>query len=317
MLMICFDPIQTAHALNYVLVADAIDCILAKMRSEQAYAPERIVMPTSELDSLLVMPAYDDDWIVTKLVTVHRNNFLLGMPMIQGEVILMRKIDGCRVLQLDGATVTAFRTAALSLVAIRKMGFGDAKSFVVVGSGTQARAHVEALFSMFPACKIKLFARNAISIGDFIRDWQQRQFQISLADELHEAVHQCDVVVTATSSSQPVIPESMISVSNRGQLIVAVGAYRKDMAEVPKSIVQNASSIVVDTLAGAKREAGDLIQAGVDWANVVELASRGEVDRRPDGISIFKSVGNALWDLAAARSAYQSLSTPSSLSQPW
>ncbi len=104
------------------------------------------------------------------------------------------------------------------------------------------------------------------------------------------------LIVTATSSATPVIDDAVFPPT----FIAAVGAYRPDMSELPPSLVQRAR-LFVDTLDGARDEAGDLLQAGVDWSTVTPLAA--ELERPDRGPVVFKSVGHALWDLAAALAA--------------
>jgi ornithine cyclodeaminase len=112
-----------------------------------------------------------------------------------------------------------------------------------------------------------------------------------------EAVERVSLIVTATTSTTPVLPD----IVREDAFIAAVGAYRPDMAELPPSLVRRAR-LFVDTLEGARAEAGDLIQAGVDWGQVRAL---GDVldSALPPGPVVFKSVGHALWDLAASRLA--------------
>ncbi len=106
------------------------------------------------------------------------------------------------------------------------------------------------------------------------------------------------LIVTATSSRAPVLPVAI----RRDAFIAAIGSYQPGMVEIPPALVQR-SQIYVDTLSGAQTEAGDLIAAGIDWAQVKPLAAALDTEPPPDGPVLFKSVGHALWDLAAARLA--------------
>jgi 1-piperideine-2-carboxylate/1-pyrroline-2-carboxylate reductase [NAD(P)H] len=110
-----------------------------------------------------------------------------------------------------------------------------------------------------------------------------------------EALPEATLIVTGTTSAQPVLPDQIRS----DALICAVGAYLPTMAEVPAAIVRQAR-LYVDTLEGAQAEAGDLIQAGVDWSQVTPLEQAESAARPRSGPILFKSVGHALWDLAAA-----------------
>ncbi len=132
---------ETARRLPYPELADSIAVVL--LRRHELYAPERSVVEL-EHGSLLLMPAASRDLTITKLVTVHPKNPRLGLPTIQGEVIVMRSDTGTRLGILDGETVTKRRTAALSLLAARTLAPSPGGPLLIVGAGALARAHLEA-----------------------------------------------------------------------------------------------------------------------------------------------------------------------------
>lgn len=310
--LIHLDAATTRSRLDYRSVAEEIVNVLEMKRAGTAFAPERIVMTWNEVDSLLVMPAYDEQWLTNKLVTLHRSNPERGRPMIQGEVVLIRRSDGVRIIQLDGATVTAMRTAALSLVAIQRLGFGQAESFTVCGAGVQAMAHVEALYEWQPTCQVRLFSRNASAADKLADTCRNRGFHIKITRDLPDAIAQSSVVITATSSRDPFIHNAMVANDRVTKILfVAVGAYRADMAELSPELVNRVEGpIVVDTIDGAIQEAGDLIGAniGIDrllGLEKIDVSQISGTDHQQllGSVHLFKSVGNALWDLAAARAA--------------
>ena len=299
-----YDAVQTREMLSYRSIAQEIDRILMLKKLGLAFAPERIVIGWNDSDCLLVMPAYDDTWLLNKLVTLHRSNPKIGLPTIQGEVILIRRSDGQRILQLDGSTVTAMRTAALSLVAIQRLGYQDANVFSVCGSGVQAKSHIEALFEWKPTSQIHLYARNEAAAQNIVNNMKNAGCQIEHGRDLNHAIAKSQVVITATSSQAPFIQDSMVSKDRQTRvLFVAVGAYRADMAELSTEIVSRVDGpIVVDTVEGAMHEAGDLLGAGIQASQMIGLENIDETQLRGK-VHVFKSVGNALWDLAAARVA--------------
>lgn len=299
-----YDAVQTREMLSYRSIAQEIDRILMLKKLGLAFAPERIVMGWNDSDCLLVMPAYDDTWLINKLVTLHRSNPKIGLPTIQGEVILIRRSDGQRILQLDGSTVTAMRTAALSLVAIQKLGYQEASVFTVCGSGVQAKSHIEALFEWKPTSQIHLYARNESSAQAIVNNMKNAGCQIEHGRDLNHAIAKSQVVITATSSQAPFIQDSIVSKDRQTRvLFVAVGAYRADMAELSTEIVSRVDGpIVVDAVEGAMHEAGDLLGAGIQASQMIGLENIDETQLRGK-VHVFKSVGNALWDLAAARVA--------------
>ncbi len=303
--MITYDAEQTRQLLDYRAIAREIEVILKMKQQGRALAPERIVMGWNPSDCLLVMPAYDDEYLVNKLVTLHHENPNRGLPMIQGEVLLMRRSDGARLMKLDGSAVTAMRTAALSLVAIQKMGYAHYRTVTVCGSGVQAQAHVEAIFEWNPLCQIHLFARNLETARAITSTLQKRGCHIELTTNLANAIALSQVVISATSSQAPFIQGEWLAGDLQSKILfVAVGAYRADMAELSPEIVSRVEGpVVVDTIDGAIKEAGDLIGANIAPARLVGLETIDSVNLLGQ-VHLFKSVGNALWDLAAARAAF-------------
>jgi len=292
-------------ALPYRELADELRAMLRDKKAGLAVAPPRIVLPLAEDGLLLTMPAADPNLAITKLVTVHPRNGALGLPSIQGEVIVMNARTGERLMQLDGKAVTMRRTAALSLLAAQALASEDAKRgpLLIVGAGAQGRAHLEAFAAVFPALDVFIASRtfdDARALAQLGPASGMNAQAVSSADEVLPV---CGMVVTATTSATPVIPDRL----RDGAFVAAVGAYQASMAELPPELVHR-SRVVVDTLDGARHEAGDLIQAGVDWKIVTaieDVAQTSGVFETPEVSTptVFKSVGHALWDLAAARLA--------------
>src|SRR5437016_5490363 len=135
---------QTQALLPYSALAEQLAAVLRDKRSGETYAPARQAMPLPGGSTLLLMPAADSDLCITKLVTVHPGNSALGLPVVQAEILVMEAATGTRLLMLDGATVTARRTASLSLLAARLLAPDPSGPLLVIGAGVQARAHLEA-----------------------------------------------------------------------------------------------------------------------------------------------------------------------------
>jgi ornithine cyclodeaminase/alanine dehydrogenase-like protein (mu-crystallin family) len=153
-----------------------------------------------------------------------------------------------------------------------------------------------------------LYGRNSGTVNRLAQFARGLGVECLVASDMAEVAGKVDVVVTATSSAAPVLSGTAWD----RQLIVAVGAYQAAMAELSANIVQSAEAIVVDHLEAAQREAGDLIQAEVDWRRVRVLEDV-LTDPLPDHGGrprIFKSVGHSLWDLAAARVARRRVGSP-------
>lgn len=295
--MLVLNAEETRKCLPYPKLVDAIQSVLLEKKAGRANAPERsrLELPGGVL---LLMPATDAQIAVTKLVSVHGNNAAHGLPAIQGEVIVMRADTGERLMILDGVTVTARRTAAVSLLAAQRLAPNPTGSLLIVGAGTQGQSHLEAFTEGLGVREIFVHSRNPASAARLVRHARAIGLTAHLAEDLELALERCPLVVTATSATLPVIPDAV----RDDAFIAAVGAYRADMIELPNELVDRAQ-LFVDTLEGARHEAGDYIQANVNWDAVTPLEATLETPRPTHGPITFKSIGYALWDLAAARCA--------------
>ena len=293
----------TADRLPYPELADSVREVALAMGSDELRAPSRLVLPVQEGGVLLVMPASDAEISITKLVTVHPENQGRGLPTIQGEVVVMDARTGERLGLLEGAVVTARRTAALSMLAARELAPRPEGPLLLVGAGTQGRAHLDAFRAGLGVSRAFISSRSqksAISLAGHARSLGMEAEAVEGPEEVLDEV---GLVVTATTSAEPVLPGEVPS----GVFVAAVGSFEPEAAELPPALI-SASQVFVDTVEGAKDEAGDLIQAeragAFDWEDATTLAEALRLSGRPDGPIVFKSVGHALWDLAAARTAF-------------
>jgi 1-piperideine-2-carboxylate/1-pyrroline-2-carboxylate reductase [NAD(P)H] len=182
----------------------------------------------------------------------------------------------------------------MSMLGLRALGPRTINRALVIGTGTQARGHVEALAALYPGIQIGVRGLTKDNEDHFKR----QQSQLNLAWARPHLDDPWDVVITCTTSSTPVYTEAACL----DCLIIAVGAFRPDAAELSSEII-HASEVFVDDPGGAPHEAGDLIQANIDWTVVralAEILPQAVPATRP---RVFKTVGCAAWDLAAARVA--------------
>lgn len=302
------NAVQTAQALPYARLVPAVAQAALELSRQQIQAPERQVVTIDPASVLLCMPAIGSDLGVTKLVTVHANNAQHGLPVIQGEVVVFDAATGRRLALLDGPTVTARRTAAVTLLGIQTLAPEAPSSVLLIGTGAQAAAHADALVEFFGVSNFWIAGSDAVKAQAFCAALQARQPQVTAnaiaAADLQSALPATDVVIALTTSRSPVIPAHIAPET----LAIGVGAFKSDMAEFPPALLHS-RQIVVDDLGGARHEAGDLIQAKIDWTRVRELASvLAEKAVHGGAAPVFKTVGQAAWDLAAARVAIASLS---------
>jgi len=297
------DAGETAARLPYAALADAIGEVALARSSATVQAPPRLTLPLPDGAVLLVMPAADGDLAITKLVTVHPENPGRGLPTIQGEVVVMEAATGTRLGLLDGATVTARRTAALSLLAARALAPSPAGPLLVVGAGAQARSHLEAFRGGLGVSEAYVSSRTREGAEALAAHADALGMDATVVEDPGAALAGAGLVVTATTSQEPVLPDGV----TEGTFVAAVGSFQPEAAELPPGLISNAT-VVVDTMEGAKEEAGDLIQAeragAFRWSDATELEEVLSGRERPSGTVVFKSVGHSLWDLAAARTAF-------------
>lgn len=263
--------------------------------------PPRTVVPTQDGNgTLMCMPTVAEDLIATKILTIFGKNAVQNLPTIQGMITCADAHNGRFLFNLDGPTVTMRRTSAMSMLGIRTFASGPVNRVLIIGTGTQALAHVEALSALHPGIEVAIRGRTPERAEHFCK-----QHATSLLTLRPEAPKETpfNVVITTTASTTPIYDGK----ADPHCLVIGVGAYRPDMAEIAPQIVR-ASQLYVDDPIGAPTEAGDILQAGVNWNNVHALAEA--LDTPPDFTHpiFFKSVGCAVWDLAACRVAHTILS---------
>jgi 1-piperideine-2-carboxylate/1-pyrroline-2-carboxylate reductase [NAD(P)H] len=293
------DREQTAALLDFGELVDAIATAAGELAAGAILSPERLVLPLGAGAVLLSMPAAAQDIAIHKLVNVHPGNAGLGLPTIHGAVTVCDAATGRIRCVLDGPEVTGRRTAAVTLLAMRRLLPAAPRQVLLIGTGAQARYHVQAMQALYPQARVWVRGRTPEAARRFCEAHQTAHLP---PQPCLGAAPDADVVVTLTTSTEPLYDE----VPRPGRLVIGVGAFKPQMAELG-AVTLGGSDLYADDPAGARHEAGDLLRAGVDWARVASLGTllREPVDHgRP---AVFKSVGTAAWDLAAGRVALRSL----------
>ncbi|WP_206169041.1 MULTISPECIES: delta(1)-pyrroline-2-carboxylate reductase family protein [unclassified Variovorax] len=292
------DAEETAAALPWGALVEALLQMFERERRGEAHASPRTSVALAAGGVMLLMPAADLQFAALKTVTVHAANAARGLPVVQCNVTLMDATTGTRLLAMDGNVLTARRTAALSLAGAIRAGRTGAARMLLIGAGVQARAHAEAFAQVWGIRRLEIHARTQAHAEELARHMRSLDVDASAAvADPAVAAKEADLIVAATSSQDPVVPPQV----RPDATVIAVGAYRADTAEVPPELVRR-SAVFVDTLEGARGEAGDLIRAGVDWSAVQAFCNASPArEGRP---VLVKTVGHALWDLAAAQLAY-------------
>ncbi|AWB08626.1 delta(1)-pyrroline-2-carboxylate reductase family protein (plasmid) [Azospirillum humicireducens] len=286
---------QTAARLPFPALCDAVAAAARDYAAGRIASPERQVLPLPDGGVLLSMPATAADIAIHKLVNVNPGNGAKGLPTIHGVVSAFDAATGAPQLILDGPTVTARRTAAVSMLAIRTLAPAP-RHVALLGAGTQSAGHVAALAALYPGIRVDIHSRSIGSAAAFCAAQEGQGVELRpMSGPVDPAA---EVVIALTTSLSPIYDET----PRPDRLLVGVGAFKPEMAEFGPTAVHG-SELFVDDPAGARHEAGDFIQAGADWATVKSLVDALDgraTDGRP---RLFKSVGCAAWDLAAARCA--------------
>ena len=301
-------PAQTAQALPYPALARQLESLL---RDPTVTVPARLVQPLVGGGSLFVMPATDACLAISKLITFIPDNATRGLPSIQGDVVVFDATTGQRLCILDGPTVTARRTAAVSLLAAQKLPCNTDGPLLVVGAGVQGHSHVEAFAAGLGVREVWVASRTAHSANALVRHCHSLGLRAKRVDDANAALIHCPLVVS-TTSAQAVALRAM---PRPDAFVAAVGSFTPRMVEWDAAICRRLAlegTLVVDTR-DADHEAGDLLQAGVDVGALPTLgdvvtqtpAWTGCASSRSAGPVFFKSCGWAGWDLAAARCAVE------------
>jgi len=293
------DPFLTAACLPYpALISELVRLLLD---SAVEVAP-RLVLPLAGGGSLFVMPALDARTAITKLITYTPGNAGSGRATIQGDVVVFDVATGERRLLLDGPTVTARRTAAVSVLAAKRLAPCRQGPMLIVGAGVQGKAHLEAFAEGLGVREFFIASRSSASAARLVAHAQSLGLKARSVLDANAALAVCPMAVTCTPASAVVLD----TVPRPDAFIAAVGAFTPRMVELGAALCQHFAAhgtIVVDTV-DALHEAGDLLQAGLDVSSFSTLGDVVHSEAFPTrGPVLFKSCGWAGWDLAAARTA--------------
>jgi len=291
---------------------EAMERALAEYSAGKVTQPVRTVLEVgAEKNYFGVMPAAiaDPPTMGAKLVTVYQANHARGLTSHLATILLLDHGTGALTAVLDGRYITEARTAAVSAVSVARLARPDASSLAIIGSGVQARSHLEAIRHVRPLSEVRVWSPKPASREAFAREMSAAtSLPVLAAATAAAAAKDADIVVLVTSATSPVVGNDDIA---PGTHVVGVGACRPDQREMPAALVARAQ-FYVDSRAGATKEAGDLLLAIRDGA-ITEQHIAGEIGelilgRVPgrasaDAVTIFKSLGMAVEDLAAARLA--------------
>jgi ornithine cyclodeaminase/alanine dehydrogenase-like protein (mu-crystallin family) len=266
---------------------------LADLSSGKVVQPVRVMLPVAEHHGFFgIMPAYGKA-LGAKLVTLYPEN--QGIHTHHATILLFRPETGEPLASIDGRLITEMRTAAASAVATKLLARADASVLAIIGSGVQARSHLNALRLVRDFREVRVWSpRHAAAFAE--------RFGVRATASAEEAVRGADVVVVATMSMTPVLFGKWLS---PGTHVNAVGAPRPTWRELDDETLRR-SRIYVDSREAALAESGDVIAAGRVFAEIGEVVAGKRLGRTGnDEITLFKSVGVAVEDIVTADLAYR------------
>jgi ornithine cyclodeaminase len=288
---------------------EAMENALARFSAGEVLQPVRTVLTVGPTNAYFgVMPAYipQPARMGAKLVTVFGGNVARGLPSHLATILLFDADTGALEAILDGRYITEARTAAVSAVSARHLAKADATTLAIVGSGVQARSHLEALAEVRPLREVRIWSPRPANRERFVAEMSGHiPAQVRATVSAEDAVRGADIVVLVTSSPTPVVQDAWIA---EGAHVVSVGACRPDQREMDPVLVAR-SRLFVDSKAAALVESGDVV-LGMREGRFTESHIASEIGQvvlgRAAGrtttaeVTIFKSLGMAVEDVVAA-----------------
>lgn len=303
---------QVRELLPMADLIDAMDRALAAFSTGRVRQPVRSIVELGDHGFFGVMPAAipagpagEPAAAGAKIVTVVPRNHHQGLPSHLATIFLLDPDTGALDALLDGRYITEARTAAVSAVSARHLARRDARTVAIIGSGVQARSHAEALAHVLDVGELRIWGRSAAHRDEAARDIEAATgARVTPCAAARDAVEGADVVVLVTGSPTPVIEDAWIA---DGTHVIGVGACRPTEREMPAALIARAR-LVVDSREAAVKESGDILLARRDGHAIEISAELGEIcaGAAPGragaaGVTIFKSLGLAVEDVASAR----------------
>jgi len=305
------------HVASLLMMGDliqAMETALARFSAGEVLQPVRTVLTVGPQKAYFgVMPAYvpAPAQMGAKLVTVFGDNVTKGLPSHLATILLFDPDTGALMAVMDGRYITEARTAAVSAVSARALARPDAGVLALLGSGVQARSHLEALAQVRPLSEVRVWSPQPRNRERFVTEMAGTVASpLRATDSAEAAVRDADLVVLVTSSPTPVVEDAWV---RPGAHVISVGACRPDQREMAPALVAR-GRLVVDSRAAALVESGDVVQ-GIREGRFEASHVAGELGevllgrvagrRSADEVTIFKSLGMAVEDVAAADLVYR------------
>lgn len=309
-----FSADETLAALPYPILIAKISELFAADLTAPLRHHHTLTNSQGQDATLLLMPAWQDQqgFGGVKIANVHPENAKHALPAVTASYLLFKADTGEHLALLDGSVLTARRTAAASALGAKYLANPQAQTLLILGAGRVARELPAAFSCLFPLQRILIWNRNPLRAQNLVKELQALQtWQVELVSDLKLAVEQAQIISCATLAQQAVLPGAWLHV---GQHVDLIGSFTPQMREVDDAAIQKAQ-VYIDTEA-ALHESGDLVlplQTGAlkikdIRGSFYDLCKLKASQYDPKTLTLFKGVGHAVEDLAAAIVAYQAAS---------
>ena len=302
-----FDSRRIESVAGFGAWVDTMHEAFGLRRGNDFIMPQRSHIDFGE-NTLLLMPCIGSEFFATKIVSVFPGNTLKGIPQVNGIVVLNSMDNGEPLAVFDGASLTAMRTAAVGSFGVRMLAPRDASTLGIIGAGKQGTYQAIAACSQRDFRKIFVYDSSPGNIASSIERIRlvHPDIEVITPKSAEELCRSAEVIITATSSSTPVLPDSEELL--RGKTVIGIGSYKPGFREFPDALFRLSGRIYIDSEDGIG-ESGDLIyplEKGFlgrdDLISGYQMVTSGF---EPGETRVFKSVGMALFDLYAAIMVYR------------
>ena len=280
----------------------------------KAVMPVRLVVPLPQIQGRITsMPGFldEDKALGMKVVTYFQENPKHNLPTILATIMLFSAETGKMIAAMDGSYITAIRTACASAVATKALANADTPVLGILGAGVQARSHIQALARVRKIERIKIYSPSGASASAIKKDLAPAmKIAIDVAESAEDAVRDADLLVTATTSTKPIVKSEWLKA---GVHINAVGSHRPDYREIDGATLARAK-LIVDSREAIMAECGDILLA-IKEKTISENHIHGEIGEVLAGtkpgrssageVTLYKSVGIAIQDVATANLVYR------------
>ncbi|MGB3367505.1 MAG: ornithine cyclodeaminase family protein [Acidaminobacteraceae bacterium] len=294
-----------SSSITYDDMVIAVEEALIHYKNGDYNMPERFHY-THEDKTLLYMPCFSNGILGTKILTVFPGNIKKNHPVIDGLMLLNDYETGAPKAMIDGKLLTALRTGAVGAIGTKYISNVDSKTLGLIGAGAQGIYQIIFACHLRPITDVYITTRSQSKLEDYIKKLKiiLPNINFHASKSTRELVEKSDIIITATSSMTPVLPEEKSLYI--GKTFIAIGSFKPDMRELPNALMEVASEIYVD-IDYAKEESGDLkipLEDGLikeeKIKSIAVLVDENRILDNKDKTIVYKSVGMALFDVIVA-----------------